>query len=65
MDHLQFQRDLAAAGLNNFEEGNLGRFNPELALYDQANLLPYNRRFEFPRKHLKLGRVGNEIGMTL
>ncbi|XP_068992327.1 uncharacterized protein [Neodiprion pinetum] len=29
-------------------------FNPELAISDQADLLPYNKKWEFPRKLLKL-----------
>ncbi|XP_046746504.1 uncharacterized protein LOC124411449 [Diprion similis] len=29
-------------------------FNPELAISDQADLLPYNKKWEFPRKLLRL-----------
>lgn len=49
-------RALKRAGLANFEEGNLEQLNPELDLNEQASLLPYDRRFEFPREKLKLGQ---------
>lgn len=54
-DFFQFQRELSAAGLDHFEKGNLESFNPDVALHDQAYLLPYNRRYEFPKEQLKLG----------
>ncbi|XP_053673665.1 vascular endothelial growth factor receptor 1 [Anopheles nili] len=44
------------AGIINFEEGNLGIYNPELALDEQADLLPYNSEYEFPKDQLKLGK---------
>ncbi|XP_040163745.1 vascular endothelial growth factor receptor 2 isoform X2 [Anopheles arabiensis] len=44
------------AGIVNFEEGNLGVYNPELALDEQADLLPYNSEYEFPKERLKLGK---------
>ncbi|XP_053666437.1 vascular endothelial growth factor receptor 1 [Anopheles marshallii] len=44
------------AGIVNFEEGNLGIYNPELALDEQADLLPYNTEYEFPKERLKLGK---------
>ncbi|XP_039487088.1 vascular endothelial growth factor receptor 1 isoform X5 [Drosophila santomea] len=47
---------LKAAGLANFEEGAVGHINPDLTLDEQAELLPYNREFEFPRDSLKLGK---------
>jgi len=47
---------LKAAGLLNFEEGAVEQINPELPLDEQAELLPYDRRFEFPRDKLKLGK---------
>lgn len=45
-----------AAGLANFEEGDLDGINPELALHEQADRLPYNRKFEFSKEKLKLGK---------
>lgn len=56
--HKEHKRHLAlkAAGLANFEEGAVGHINPELTLDEQAELLPYNREFEFPRNNLKLGK---------
>lgn len=49
-------RELKAAGLANFEEGSPDSINPELALDEQADLLPYDRKYEFPREKLKLGK---------
>ncbi|XP_068143808.1 vascular endothelial growth factor receptor 1 isoform X3 [Drosophila tropicalis] len=48
--------ELKAAGLANFEEGAVEHINPALSLDEQADLLPYNREFEFPREKLKLGK---------
>lgn len=47
-------RELKAAGLANFEEGNPDSINPDLALDEQADLLPYDKKYEFPREKLKL-----------
>ncbi|XP_055918691.1 vascular endothelial growth factor receptor 1-like [Eupeodes corollae] len=44
------------AGLANFEKGALEQINPTMSLDEQAELLPYDRRFEFPRNKLKLGK---------
>lgn len=52
----QLLRELKAAGLANFEEGNPGKINPNLPLDEQADLLPYDTRFEFPRDKLKLDK---------
>uniref|UniRef100_A0A2M4A517 Putative vascular endothelial growth factor receptor 1 n=2 Tax=Anopheles triannulatus TaxID=58253 RepID=A0A2M4A517_9DIPT len=49
-------RAMKAAGLANFEEGNLECYNPDVALDEQADLLPYNSEYEFPRDRLKLGK---------
>lgn len=48
--------ELKAAGLANFEEGNLESIDPDANLDEQADLLPYNRDVEFPREKLKLGK---------
>jgi len=42
-----------------FEEGAIGEINPELGIEEQANLLPYDRKWEFPRDRLKLGGFKN------
>lgn len=47
---------MKASGLANFEAGDLDALDPLLNLNDQADLLPYNQSFEFPREKLKLGR---------
>ena len=43
------------AGLASFVDGDVNGLKPELALDAQADLLPYDRRYEFPRNKLKLG----------
>ena len=46
--------------LQNFENGNISCFNPALTLDEQADLLPYDRKFEFPKENLQLGQqLGN------
>ncbi|KAG4073862.1 hypothetical protein HA402_014067 [Bradysia odoriphaga] len=52
----RLRRELKAAGLANFDEGHPDRINPELALDEQAELLPYDKKYEFPREKLKLGK---------
>lgn len=42
-------------GLANFEKGALESINPELPVDEQADLLPYDRTWEFPRERLTLG----------
>ncbi|XP_037708354.1 vascular endothelial growth factor receptor 1 isoform X4 [Drosophila subpulchrella] len=50
--HLQ----LKEAGLANFETGAVGHINPDMTMDEQAEFLPYNRKFEFPREKLTLGK---------
>lgn len=52
----RLRKELVAAGLANFDDGYPGRINPELALDEQADLLPYDKKYEFPREKLKLGK---------
>jgi len=47
------------AGLMHFEEGALECLNPDLTVDDQAELLPYDKKWEFPRERLKLGKLGD------
>ncbi|XP_015036033.2 platelet-derived growth factor receptor alpha isoform X5 [Drosophila pseudoobscura] len=56
--HKERKRHLAlkAAGLANFEEGAVEHINPSLSLDEQADLLPYDQKFEFARESLKLGK---------
>jgi FMS-like tyrosine kinase 1 len=42
--------------LDLFQQGDPKSINPELGVDDQADLLPYNRDYEFPRDRLKLGK---------
>ncbi|XP_014203976.1 vascular endothelial growth factor receptor 1 [Copidosoma floridanum] len=39
-----------------FEEGAVNSINPELSIGDQAQLLPYDTKWEFPRRKIKLGK---------
>lgn len=52
----QSRRELLAAGLWYFNEGLPKSINPELGIDEQAELLPYNERFEFPSDKLQLGK---------
>ncbi|KAG8233930.1 hypothetical protein J437_LFUL005136, partial [Ladona fulva] len=47
---------LTAQDVAAFHEGALLTVDPDLAIDEQADLLPYNKDFEFPREKLKLGR---------
>jgi len=42
-------------GLANFETGAPESINPELPVDEQADLLPYDRTWEFPKEKLVLG----------
>lgn len=53
------RKQRARAFVTMFEHGNINGINPELALDMQAGLLPYDKKFEFPRNKLKLG---NQLG---
>lgn len=50
-----FRKELAKAGLLYFKEGVTKSLNPDLGIDEQAELLPYNPRFEFKPEHLHLG----------
>ena len=49
-------RELTAAELLMFENGDPNAINPDLAVDDQADLLPYNKNFEFPVEKLKFNK---------
>lgn len=42
--------------LLNFDAGAVEKWNPELGVEDQANLLPYDQKWEVPKKNIKLGK---------
>ncbi|XP_069682523.1 vascular endothelial growth factor receptor 1-like isoform X2 [Periplaneta americana] len=50
------RKELDIAGLTNFEKGAMDSINHELPVDDQAELLPYDKKWEFPRDKLKLGK---------
>ncbi|XP_051172493.1 vascular endothelial growth factor receptor 1-like isoform X2 [Leptopilina boulardi] len=49
------RQKLIDAGLTFFKEGALESINPELTLEDQAEHLPYDKKWEFPQEKLALG----------
>lgn len=51
------KQDLAFLSANLFDTGQMDQFNPEIPLDEQASLLPYDKRWEFPRDRLKLGQI--------
>lgn len=48
-------RELKAAGLQHFQEGDRDSINPDLPMNVQADLLPYDVKYEFPKEQLTLG----------
>lgn len=42
--------------LKHFVNGNLNNINPKMTLDEQADMLPYDQKFEFPREKLELGQ---------
>lgn len=52
----QFRKELAEAGLLNFKEGLTKSINPDLGIDEQAELLPYDEKFEFSPEKLHLGQ---------
>ena len=52
----QLVRKFNGIELKNFEQGNAAGINSNLTLEEQADLLPYDKKYEFPRKKLKLGK---------
>ncbi|KAF2365176.1 Immunoglobulin [Trinorchestia longiramus] len=49
-------RERNAAKLALFQEGKVDQINPELRLDEQAELLPYDLKYEVPRDHILMGR---------
>lgn len=47
--------ELELEGFMHFDQGRLDMYNPDLPLDDQAELLPYDKRWEFPKERLILG----------
>ncbi|XP_050295850.1 vascular endothelial growth factor receptor 1-like [Anthonomus grandis grandis] len=52
----QLRRELKILGLENFHNGNPENLNPDLGIDEQAELLPYNKKFEFPAENLRIGK---------
>lgn len=52
----KLKRELCKVDLSNFEKGAVENMNQNLTLGDQAEFLPYNKKWEFPREKLKLGK---------
>ena len=51
------KQDMDFLSANLFDQGQLELFNPDLPLDEQVELLPYDKRWEFPRERLKLGKT--------
>ncbi|CAH0554002.1 unnamed protein product [Brassicogethes aeneus] len=51
----KIEYEMKQAGLDNFKSGAIKNLNPKLAIDKQANLLPYDDKFEFPKKNLIIG----------
>lgn len=51
----EIRKELSLMGLLHFEEGATESLNPDLGVDEQAELLPYDKKWEFPREKLKLG----------
>lgn len=51
------KQDMDFLSANLFDQGQLDLFNPDMPLDEQVELLPYDRRWEFPRERLKLGKT--------
>lgn len=52
----KLRKELSEIGLENFVEGAPDSMNPNIPLDEQAELLPYNKIWEFPRESLKFGK---------
>ncbi|XP_049766457.1 mast/stem cell growth factor receptor kita-like [Schistocerca cancellata] len=52
----KLRKKLSEIGLENFVDGAPESMNPNLPLDEQAELLPYNKIWEFPREKLKFGK---------
>ncbi|XP_076382328.1 vascular endothelial growth factor receptor 1 [Megalopta genalis] len=50
------KRKLLEAAFLHFEEGAVESLNPDLTVDDQAYLLPYDNKWEFPKERLRLGK---------
>ncbi|XP_020711039.2 vascular endothelial growth factor receptor 1-like [Athalia rosae] len=50
------RKQLHADGLTYFENGAVECLNPDLTVDDQAELLPYDKKWEFPRERLFIGK---------
>ncbi|XP_023246111.1 vascular endothelial growth factor receptor kdr-like [Copidosoma floridanum] len=54
--YLITKKQLLKAGLTHFDNGAVDLINPDLTVNDQAEYLPYDEKWEFPRKKLQLGQ---------
>ncbi|XP_030755261.1 vascular endothelial growth factor receptor 1 isoform X3 [Sitophilus oryzae] len=52
----ELKRKLKSLGLENFHKGNPEQLNPEIGIGDQAELLPYDKKWEVSFDQLKLGK---------
>jgi len=50
----RFLKEISQA---DFYNGAVENINPELSVTDQAYLLPFDSKWEFPKERLKLGNI--------
>lgn len=55
------KRKVIFPGAHELLKGNPNDINPHLRMEEQTELFPYDRRWEFPRNRLKLGRISLPI----
>lgn len=51
------QLRLTRVELEAFSSGKMSQFNPDLPIDEQAELLPYDDQWEFPKERLMLGEA--------
>ncbi|KAK9497787.1 hypothetical protein O3M35_003710 [Rhynocoris fuscipes] len=51
----KLREKITAAGLYYFHDGQIESINPDLSIGEQADLLPYDKKWEIPREKIKLG----------
>ncbi|XP_066998855.2 platelet-derived growth factor receptor alpha [Anabrus simplex] len=50
------RKELEVGGILHFDEGDINLLSKNLPIDEQADLLPYNKQWEFPKEKLKLGK---------
>ena len=56
---MQFRVSTSPSGIEQLLNGNPDKINPDLPLDEQTELLPYDKKWEFPRNCLRMGKLIN------